>query len=86
MLLGLIVFYCGILNGVESLLFGVTTVGLKIVVLFLNLWSIASSSEDLDEVETRAMFLIGCSSLKTFFIGVFYKAGCLLTDPPGKLY
>ena len=67
-----------------SLLFGVTIVGLNIVVLFLNLLSIASSSEDLDEVEPKAIFFKASPIL--FFIGVFCPiAGGLVTEPPGRL-
>jgi len=51
----------------------------------LNFPSIASSSEDLDDVEARAMFLRASPTL--FLIGVFWHmAAGLVTEPPGKLY
>ena len=50
-LFGLIVFYYGILSGVCSLFMGLTIVGLNIVVFLANLSSMASWSDDLEEVE-----------------------------------
>jgi len=83
-ILGLMVFWCRILIGVCSLFWGVTIVGLKIVVLFLNLSSIASWSDDLDDVEARAIFFKAPPIL--FLIGVFWpRAGGLFTEPPGRL-
>jgi len=86
-MVGLIVFCYGILNGVYSLLLGVTTVGLKMVVFFLNLWSMASSSDDLEEVEARARFLRVFSSPETCFTGVCWHCTMgLLIEHSGGLY
>jgi len=86
-MVGLIAFCCGILNGVESLLLALTKVGLKMVVFFLNLWSMASSSDDLEEVEARARFLRVFSSPQTCFTGVCWHCNMgLLTEHSGKLY
>lgn len=55
------------------------------VVLFLNFPSIASSSDDLDEVEARATFFRTSPTL--FLIGVLWvTTPGLVTEPPGKLY
>jgi len=55
------------------------------VVLFLNFPSMASSSDDLDEVDARAICFK--ASPTRFLIGVFWhKAAGLVTEPPGRLY
>lgn len=61
--------------------------GLKIVVFFLNLWSMASSSDEREDVEARARFLIVLSSPQTCFTGVcwHYTIGPLM-EQSGTLY
>lgn len=57
------------------------------VVFFLNLWSMASSSDDLEEVEARARFLRIFSSPQTCLTGVCWHCNVgLVTEHSGTFY